>query len=81
MITVTPDDIPDSVTKLAETAPQELRLTTVGGLSQNAAATLLAHYWPAIREHFAQRLQEQNPDRDADFSDGVDWATDLIRSS
>jgi hypothetical protein len=72
---VTPDDIPVSVTRLIYTDPAGCVL------SQNQAAVMFTHYWPAIREHFAQRLLDQNPDRDADFSSGVDWAVDLIRNS
>jgi hypothetical protein len=77
---MTPDDIPTAITKLVYTAP----LIPDGGagrqISQNQAAEQLAHYWPAIAEHFAQLLLDQNPDRDADFSAGVDWAADTIRN-
>lgn len=37
--------------------------------------------WPQIQEHFASTILTQNPDRDADFSAGVDWAVDTIRSN
>jgi hypothetical protein len=46
-----------------------------------ASRAILAHFWPAIAEHFAQLLLDQNPDRGADFSAGVDWAADTIRSA
>jgi hypothetical protein len=83
---VTPDDIPTSVTQLAETAPEiGGPATGIRSVSQNDMAKLLAHFWPAIeahiREQVAQQLYDQNPDRDADFSAGVDWAIDTIRSS
>jgi hypothetical protein len=77
--TVTPDDIPTSVTKLSETAPN------VAMTDPKRAAWALAHFWPAIEQHIreqiAQQLYDQNPDRDADFSAGVDWAIDTIRST
>ena len=76
-----PLDIPTSVTKLVYTAPWiGDPKTCAAKLSQNEAAEQLAHYWPAIREHFAQLTETQNPDRDADFSAGVDWAADTIRN-
>jgi len=77
-----PDDIPTSVTRLVYTAP----IVTEPGafahrLSQNQAAEMIAHYWPAIAEHFAQLLLTANPDRDADFTAGVDWAANTIRNA
>lgn len=63
MTTMTPDDIPTSVTKLVYTDPCGIVL------SQNQAAVFLAHYWPAIeqriREQVAQELLAVDP---------VDWA-------
>jgi hypothetical protein len=76
-IRVTADDIPISVTKLVYTCP----LSISKAVSQNQVAELLAHYWPAIQEHFATLIETQNPDRDADFSAGVDWAADTIRNA
>jgi hypothetical protein len=49
-------------------------------LADEIADAVLDASWPEIREHFAQLLLNQNPDRDADFSAGVDWATDTIRN-
>jgi len=43
-------------------------------------APLLDAFEREIREQIAQQLYDQNPDRDADFSAGVDWAIDTIRS-
>jgi len=85
--TVTPDDIPTSVTRLIYTyRPDGHREDSfLPDLSQNQTAELLAHFWPAIEQHIreqiAQQLYVQNPDRDADFSAGVDWAIDTIRST
>lgn len=42
------DDIPTSITDLTYTAPGPK-------LSQNDAAELLAHYWPAIEAHVLRR--------------------------
>lgn len=52
---VTPDDIPTSVTKLVYTCP----LDTSRAVSQNEAAALLAHYWPAIEQHFRRLLADE----------------------
>ena len=71
---MTPDSLPISVTDKIYRAPYADRL------SQNDVKALLTHFWPAIAEHFAQLLLNENPDRDADFSDGVDWAADAIRN-
>lgn len=68
-----PSDLPVSVTDKIYRAPLADRL------SQNDVKALLAYFWPSITEHLAQRLLDQNPDRDADFSAGVDWAADTIR--
>lgn len=76
-----PDDITTSVTRLVYDAPKIRTETRDVALSQNDVARLLAHYWPAIAEHFAQQILDQNPDRDADFTAGVDWAADTIRNS
>lgn len=70
-----PQDLPVSVTDKIYRAP------LADSLSQNNVKQLLAHFWPAIAEHFAQLLLDQNPDRDADFSAGVDWAADTIRNA
>lgn len=70
-----PDNIPASVTGLYESGPW------VVPDSPKRVAAILAHFWPAIAEHFAQLLLDQNPDRDADFSAGVDWAADTIRNA
>lgn len=43
-----PDDIPTEITKLVYTLP----LANSRAVSQNETATLLAHFWPAIRAHF-----------------------------
>jgi hypothetical protein len=75
-----PDDIPTSVTKLVYHRIEQLD-TSVPLLSQNQAAEWLAHFWPAICEHFATLIETQNPDRDVDFSAGVDWAADTIRNA
>jgi hypothetical protein len=75
MARVTADDVPASVSKLVYTDPG------VDGMSQNQLAQMLAHYWPAIRDHFATLIETQNPDRDVDFSAGVDWAADTIRNA
>lgn len=75
-----PDDIPTSVTNLVYTAPWIGDSQYGLRLSQNDAATQLAHYWPAIAEHFARLIVEGNPDRSPEFSDGVDWAADTIRN-
>ena len=72
---MTPSGLPTSVTDKIYRAPHADRL------SQNDVKALLAHFWPAITEHFAQLLLDQNPDRDADFSAGVDWAADTIRNA
>jgi enamine deaminase RidA (YjgF/YER057c/UK114 family) len=37
--------------------------------------------WPQIADHFATLIETQNPDRDVDFSAGVDWAADTIRNA
>lgn len=47
---VTADDIPTEITRLVYTAPW------IAPRSQNDIAELLAHYWPAIEEHFRERL-------------------------
>jgi hypothetical protein len=49
------------------------------GISREHAAQVLANYWPTIGEELARQLIEQNPDRDADFTAGVDWAADTLR--
>lgn len=70
-----PNQIPDSITGLAETCPWFIKPTVV--------PTVLAHFWPAIEAHIRQQIADQlltsNPDRDADWSRGVDWATDTVR--
>lgn len=78
MTTVIPDDIPTSVTRLVYAAPATGPAAVLRNLSQNDAAAILAHFWPAIREHFAQVVTD-NPD----FGDldPIAWVTDLIRSN
>jgi hypothetical protein len=49
---MSPDDIPTEITTMAYTAPGPR-------LSQNAAATLLAHYWPAIEQHVREQVAEE----------------------
>lgn len=49
-------------------------------IAADAAATALSTIWPHIAEHFAQLLLDRNPDRDADFTAGVNWAADTIRN-
>lgn len=70
MTTVSPDDIPTSVTKLVYTAPW------VGDpkyyaskLSQNEIAAQLAHYWPAIEQHIREQVAQELL-----AVDPVDWA-------
>lgn len=75
-----PDDIPTSVTKMTYSMTQNLSTAGLPVLSQNDTAKFLAHYWPAIAEHFARLLLDANPDRSPDFSAGVDWAADTIRN-
>lgn len=45
-------DVPTEVTKLVYTCP----LSASQARSQNEAATLLAHYWPAIEQHLRQQI-------------------------
>jgi hypothetical protein len=42
------------------------------------AAELLDAYRAQVFIEAAELLQRENPDRDADFSAGVDWATDVL---
>ena len=70
-----PSDLPASITDKIYRAPYADRL------SQNDVKALLVHFWPAITEHFAQLLLDRNPDHDADFSAGVDWAADTIQNA
>jgi len=48
--TVTPDDIPTSVTRLIYTDPAGCVL------SQNQAAAMFTHYWPAIEQHIREQI-------------------------
>lgn len=75
-----PGDIPSSVTKHIYNAHSVGDTFYPAAMSQNDAAKMLAQFWPAIAGHFAQLLLDRNPDRDADFSAGVDWAADTIRN-
>lgn len=43
-----PDDIPTAITDLADTCPFYLKSATV--------PVILAHFWPAIREHFITEI-------------------------
>lgn len=45
-----PDDIPTEITKLAYSDP------TGASMSQNRAARMLAHYWPAIEAHIREQV-------------------------
>lgn len=76
-----PLNIPTSVTKQIYDARSVGAGFYPDALSQNDVAEILAHFWPAIREYFAQLLLDENPDRDADFSAGVDWAADTIHDA
>lgn len=53
---MTPDDIPTAITKLVYTAPKVESYRPSGELSQNQAAELLAHYWPAIEQHIREQI-------------------------
>lgn len=46
------DDIPTGITQLTYTAPGP-------ALSQNDAAKLLAHYWPAIEQHIRGQVSTE----------------------
>jgi hypothetical protein len=50
-------------------------------VAREIAIAALVAAWPQIADHFAQLILDRNPDRDADFSAGVDWAADTIRNS
>lgn len=51
--TVTPDDIPASVTQLVYTDPSGCVL------SQNQAAAMFTHYWPAIEQHIRGMVAQE----------------------
>jgi hypothetical protein len=53
---VTPDDIPTSITRMTYRTTQALSAAGVPVLSQNQTAVFLAQYWPAIEQHFLDRL-------------------------
>jgi hypothetical protein len=53
MSTVTPDDIPVSVTRLIYTDPAGCVL------SQNQAAVMFTHYWPAIEQHIREQIAQE----------------------
>lgn len=80
-----PDDIPTPILSqiglLVRNIPGTNRQNVI---TSDDAAAVIAHHWPAIerhiREQVAQQLHDQNPDRDADFTAGVDWAIDTIRN-
>ncbi|MCX4750973.1 hypothetical protein OG455_41565 [Kitasatospora sp. NBC_01287] len=78
--------IPASIRETTRNAAVAKLQSLYSGQLPNSAAIEIADAafdaaWPAIREHFAQLLLDANPDRDADFSAGVDWAADTIRNS
>lgn len=77
---MTPDQIPDSVMQRRNDPITVTYARTVP--DAQFTRELIAHFWPAIKAHIRKRmadnLQRYNPDRDADFSAGVDWATDHI---
>lgn len=60
-----PDDIPTEITKLVYTLP----LSTSQAFSQNQAAALLAHFWPAIEQHVRKQVAA-----DLLAVDPADWA-------
>jgi hypothetical protein len=67
---VTADDIPTSVTKLTYRRTQELASAGLPVLSQNQTAELLAHFWPAIEQHF----------RSQHFTEGYELITSASRA-
>lgn len=81
---MSPDDIPTEITKLTYGRVQALGEAGLPVLSQNQTAVFLAHYWPAIEKHVAVRLADRleagNPDRGAEFSEGVDWCVGELRA-
>jgi hypothetical protein len=64
-------------TKLAGLAPGRTGIN----LANEVADAILDAAWSQICERLAQQLLDANPDRDADFSAGVDWAADTIRNA
>jgi hypothetical protein len=58
---MSPEDVPTSVTQLVYTAPWIGDPKTYAfKLSQNEAAVMLAHYWPAIEEHIRSQIAKEN---------------------
>lgn len=60
-----PDDVPTEITKLVYTLP----LSTSQAFSQNQAAALLAHFWPAIEKHVREQVAAE-----IEAVDPADWA-------
>jgi hypothetical protein len=52
---VNPDDIPTEITKLVYTLPFD----TSKAYSQDQAADLLAHFWPAIEERIREQVADE----------------------
>jgi hypothetical protein len=77
---VNPNDIPAHIITMAYNLPMSHPMQPLSGMG---IATGLAHFWPAIethiREQIASDLYALNPDRNADFSEGVDWAAGAVR--
>lgn len=59
MSTVTPDDIPTTVTRLVYTAPKVASYRPSGELSQNQAAEFLAHFWPEVEQHIREQIARE----------------------
>ena len=77
-----PDRIPAAAREAARQAVRaKLAGPMPGYLLDEIADAALDAAWPAISEYFAKLLLDQNPDRGADFSAGVDWAADTIRNA
>ncbi|MFG3429697.1 hypothetical protein [Streptomyces californicus] len=57
------DDIPGHITHLTYSAPGP-------ALSQNQAAALLAHYWPAIEQHIRHQVSDEVLGRHGTLADG-----------
>lgn len=56
---ISPDDIPAAITRLVYAAPHLPAALDGLVLSQNQAAAVLAHFWPAIEQHIRQQIAEQ----------------------
>ena len=82
---MSPDQIPASIVASFMTAPfVSVSPTEHINLTEPDTRAVLAHFWPAIERHvtrqLADLLEQRNPDRSADFSEGVDWAVDELRA-